>query len=154
MKKISIFIFCTLILYMIMPSMFCTKAADYKSYALINKNKLFLEVANTPKKRIKGLMFIKNLPEKHGMIFLFEKSGKKTFWMKNVEIPLDIIFIDKGKIINIINNAKPCRQFPCPTYSSEKNADSAIEVNAGYCNKYKIKIGDEINFIPFHESNK
>jgi uncharacterized membrane protein (UPF0127 family) len=78
------------------------------------KDTVFIvEIADTQEKRRKGLMFRENLCEKCGMLFLFEHPEKYAFWMKNVKIPLDIIYIDKeGTIVDLIN-AEPCETKDC-----------------------------------------
>ena len=54
-------------------------------------------------------------------------------------------FINKEfKIIDIKENAEPCLEMPCPTYSPMEPAKYVLEVNAGFAQKNKIKIGDKI----------
>jgi len=59
--------------------------------------------------------------------------------------PLALNFINKEfKIIDIKENAEPCLEMPCPTYSPMEPAKYVLEVNAGFAQKNKIKIGDKI----------
>src|SRR5262249_40389829 len=51
-----------------------------------------VEIADTPQKRSFGLMYRRDLPESHGMLFLFPREERLSFWMKNTPLPLDIIF--------------------------------------------------------------
>jgi len=119
-----------------------------KHYAIINNNKIYLALADTPRKRTKGLMYIKHLPKHYGMIFLFKDSKQRTFWMKNVKIPLDIIFSRKNKIVNIAKNASIDTSNKSKLYKSYYKADCVIEVNAGFTDKYDVKVGNFIKLSP------
>ena len=102
------------------------------------------EIANDNEERSKGLMYRTELGEYDGMIFIFGNEKKLIFWMKNTLIPLDIIFADEtGRIMNI-EEAQPCKQETCPLYSSDENAQFALELNQGFCKKHNIQKGDRI----------
>lgn len=117
---------------------------DKEDYAVIGKRKFFLKIADTQKERMQGLMYIKHLPEHQGMIFLFPQAEKRTFWMKNVNIPLDMIFIRKRKIMSIQKNVSIDTGDKNLIYRSIYKTDAVIEVNAGFCDKYEINPGDFI----------
>jgi len=71
------------------------------------------EVADTPALRERGLMFREKLPEGTGMLFLFSEVAPHRFWMKNVTIPLDMIWLDANKrIIYILNSVPPVWLLP------------------------------------------
>ena len=55
-------------------------------------------VADTPQKQERGLMFVKNLPENKGMIFVFDNEQTLSFWMKNTLIDLDMVFLDSTQV--------------------------------------------------------
>ncbi|NLF84114.1 MAG: DUF192 domain-containing protein [Candidatus Gastranaerophilales bacterium] len=116
--------------------------ANENNYAIIKGRKIYLEIADTPEKQFKGLMHIKQLPENHGMIFLFNKAEPRSFWMKNMEMPIDIIFLRNRKIITIHRNIQPDNGGKL--YPSAYKSDCAIEVNAGFCDKYNVQEGDFI----------
>ncbi|MFB6182833.1 MAG: DUF192 domain-containing protein, partial [Candidatus Nanohaloarchaea archaeon] len=85
---------------------------DKEKYAYFISNnktlgKITLEIADTREERKKGLMFRKSLKNNHGMLFIFNKSANRTFWMKNTYIPLNIIFINENLTIVKIVNAEP-----------------------------------------------
>ncbi|MCL2155209.1 MAG: DUF192 domain-containing protein [Leptospirales bacterium] len=105
---------------------------------------LNIEIAKTPSERERGLMFRNNLGESDGMLFVFDKEENLNFWMKNTFIPLDIAYINKKGIINEIYYMAPVDI--SKIYSSIKPAMYALEVNAGWFNKNKIKIGSKIDF--------
>lgn len=112
------------------------------------ENKCFdIEIVNTSEEREKGLMNRENLDLEKGMLFVFEKEGEYNFWMKNVLISLDIIWIDESKeIVFIKNNAEPCRTELCESFNPDKKAEYVLEVNGGMMEEMGIKIGDEVEF--------
>lgn len=94
-----------------------------------------LEVADTEEEKVRGLMGRQNLPEKRGMVFLFKPERKVTFWMKDTLIPLDMIFINKGKIVKIIKNTVINQT--TILYPSDTEVSEVIEVNGGFTDKFK-----------------
>ena len=101
---------------------------------------VFLEVANTPKQRIKGLMFRKSLKENHGMLFIFDKPVNIDIWMKNTLFPLDVIFIRNNKIVNVQENLKPCYTKNCEKINSVFKIDKIIELMGGSVKKFNIQV--------------
>jgi uncharacterized membrane protein (UPF0127 family) len=104
-----------------------------------------LEVARTEPERSRGLMYRATLPEKAGMIFLFERPGVYPFWMKNTLIPLDIFWTDtSGRIAWIAESVPPCTADPCPEYPPKAVAQYVIETNAGFAKRHGVKVGDVV----------
>jgi uncharacterized membrane protein (UPF0127 family) len=103
---------------------------------------LKVEIANTPSKHEKGLMFVENLPQDEGMLFIFQRPHKLAFWGRNTFIPLDIAFIDRDNKIQKIGSIKP---FDLSKVASDTDCVMALEVNAGYFQNQNIAVGDEIN---------
>lgn len=106
--------------------------------------RLTVQVADTPRKREKGLMFVGKLPENEGMLFVFSEEIYGGFWMKNTLIPLSIAFLSSaGEILKILD-MEPCKEDICPTYDPEISYHYAIEVNLGWFEKNQIKVGDYV----------
>lgn len=104
------------------------------------------EVADNPASITRGLMYRLELKENEGMLFIFENSTERYFWMKDTFIPLDIIYIDEDlEIISIARNAQPCISDPCRTYPSNGNARYVIEVRAGFTKEHNIQVGDLVD---------
>lgn len=117
-----------------------------KLFSGVRTIQLTVQVADTPKKRDKGLMFVEHLPENEGMLFVFSGESYGGFWMKNTVIPLSIAFLDSyGKILKILDMA-PCKEDFCPTYNPELFYHYALEVNLGWFEKNQIKEGDLVLF--------
>ncbi len=104
---------------------------------------LYVEVALTSKERQRGLMGYKELSSYKGMLFIFDKPGLYSFWMKNTLIPLDIIYINSDKnIIDILQGHPHSIQ----SISSNKPAKYVLEVNAGFCQAHTIQKGNQVIF--------
>ena len=110
------------------------------------ETRLIVQVADTQRKREKGLMFVGKLPENEGMLFVFSEKIYGGFWMKNTLIPLSIAFLDSdGEILKILD-MEPCIEDKCPAYDPELSYHYAIEVNLGWFEKNQIKEGDYVKF--------
>ncbi len=109
-----------------------------------SNNCIEAEIAVTSQERQKGLMFRKSLPENQGMFFVFGKADLHSFWMKDTYIPLDIIWIDKNRVVHI-EQAVPCKE-NCPSYKPDNPAKYILETNAGFAKN--IQIGDEVKIFP------
>jgi hypothetical protein len=106
------------------------------------------ELAVTQEERERGLMFRKKLGFDQGMLFVFEEEGFHSFWMKNMFISLDFIWLDKEKrIVHIKQNVPPCEQEPCPVYSSKVPSMFFLELKAGSVEKRNLKILDRLDFV-------
>lgn len=100
-----------------------------------------VEVARTMEERAKGLMFRGRLKPKTGMLFIFPRDQKLSFWMKDTKVPLSIAFISKEGIIKEIAHMNPLsRKNVVSTYSVRY----ALEVNQGEFEKLGIKEGDRV----------
>ena len=107
------------------------------------KDQVFkLEVADTLAKKQKGLADRESMPQNYGMIFIFEKKGIYSFWMKEMRFPLDFLWIDGDKIVEITKNVAVDKKIL--TYSSQVPIDKVIELNAGVAEKAGIEVGDKI----------
>ena len=112
----------------------------------INSKCFAVELAITFSEQEQGLMGREKLDEQRGMLFIFKNEGIYSFWMKNVLIPLDIIWINKdGKIVFLNKNSQPCKQIICPPINPNDKASYILEINAGLAEKYNFKVGDQVN---------
>ena len=105
---------------------------------------IYIEIADTPGELEAGLMYRRTMADTEGMLFVFKKAKARFFWMKNTYIPLDMIFVDENmKIVKIEKNTIPISEENIPTH---KNTLYTVEVNAGFCDRYGINVGDYIQF--------
>jgi uncharacterized membrane protein (UPF0127 family) len=111
----------------------------------IEKATFDVSIADTPDERMLGLMFVKSMPENKGMYFIFDEVNDSGFWMKNCEIPLDIIYIGSAnEIVDISENAQPCRTANCEVFKPSTKYQYVLEIKGGLSQKLNIKIGDSV----------
>lgn len=112
-----------------------------------------LEWAKTAEQRRTGLMGREQLEERSGMLFDYGslQPAEHSFWMRNTLIPLDIAYINEQGRIVAINRMEPCESvaaFNCPTYPAGAEFVQAVEMNAGFFNRYQLTLGDRLQTNP------
>ncbi len=118
--------------------------------SIFNKNsdslfiKLDIEFAETEYETQTGLMYRTSMENDEGMFFIFPKEAMHSFYMKNTEFPLDIIFVDADlKVASYQENAQPLTE---RGLSSKVPVQYVLEVNAGLVEKWSLDVGDSIEF--------
>ena len=107
--------------------------------------KVNVELADTEYKRRLGLSFRKYLGDYDGMLFAFDTEVNTPFWMKDVQIPLDMIFFDSlGFIVDMKEAVAPCTDTYCPSIYSTKSYKYVLEVNSGFIQKNSIPEGGSL----------
>lgn len=104
---------------------------------------LNVKIADTPELQAKGLMFVKNMSRDSGMLFVFSRSQKLSFWGENTFLPLDIAFVDES---NKICNIEIITPFSKKSVSSKSSCKYAIEANLGFFDSNGIRTGDSVVF--------
>lgn len=121
------------------------KLPDNFKYLKISDVVLKVELANTFESQTLGLSGRKNLREKEGMLFVFDHLDKYAFWMKDMNFPIDIIWLDENKkIIHIERDVRP-ESYPA-TFGPDQRSLYVLEVVSGFADKYNLKIGDNVSF--------
>lgn len=105
----------------------------------IGNKEYSVKEAKTPEERIQGLQGVQQLGDSEGMIFYFETPQHVDMWMKEVPIPLDIIFINDDQEVIKVQTGKPND----PTLIGTDEVSYVVEVNAGS----QISVGDTLEFI-------
>lgn len=117
----------------------------------INDYQFKVEIADTDQKRKKGLGGRESLASDEGMLFVFKRSDRYPFWMKGLKFPLDFIWIKGDQIVGILPKILPPlpeqKDESIPVFTSEKEVDKVLEVNAGTVERLKLKEGDTVKII-------
>lgn len=104
-------------------------------------------IVDHPITRAKGLSNETFLPENEGMLFIFPMESRPSFWAKNMQYPIDIIFINEDDIINyMVKNLPPCSADACPKYQPSQPVSKVLEINGGQSKKWGIHVGDSIQY--------
>ncbi len=108
----------------------------------IRGHRVYIEIADTHKKREVGLMNRLSLESNKGMLFVYTQPQAIYIWMKNTHIPLDIVWINKHKeIIHIEKNTVP---MSTEILAANTHAQYILEINAGLCDLYSFNKGDKV----------
>jgi hypothetical protein len=144
--------------YLIYDNFFKSKVTEVQEYFFTKEGELSftdstgnlikkvdLEIADSEYDRQLGLMFRRSMTENQAMLFIFPYERIQSFWMRNTNISLDMIFVNKDK--KIITIHKNTRILSDQSYPSSEPAMYVVEVIAGFTDKYNIKVGDRIEWI-------
>ena len=128
------------------------KAADFeKKTATLGGNKISIEIAETSSQHERGLMFRTKMGTDEGMLFIFPGESPRSFWMKNTLIDLSIGFFTKDGILIDVQEMKSGKGVPdsmLTSYVSAKPAKYALEMNKGWFDKRKVKLGAVLKVNP------
>ncbi len=123
--------------------------SQHKTTITIGNHEIGIDLADTNEKRARGLGGIRNLMPNQGMLFIFnEKDVTPPFWMKNMLIPIDIIWIDDGVVTQINARVEPIALQTAdeniPLIIPAEPIDYVLEVRAGYTEQNQITVGDKV----------
>jgi uncharacterized protein len=96
----------------------------------------------------RGLSYREALPDGEGMLFIFDRAERQTFWMHEMRFPLDIIFISGTRVVRVASDvpAPAPGEYPAIVSSGEA-ADKVLEINAGKAKIWGIGEGTEIEIV-------
>jgi uncharacterized membrane protein (UPF0127 family) len=121
-----------------------------KTVTLPNGKEITAEVVISQTEMLRGLMFRDKLPPDRGMLFIHGSPGPYAYWMYNVRIPLDIIWLDEDRrIVEISPNTPPCPSKSakeCPSYGGKVPARFVLELAGGTAQKEGLRLGDRVSF--------
>lgn len=113
----------------------------------VGQIKVRAEVADTDEARAKGLSGRTELAKDEAMLFVFAQDGDKPIWMKDMQIPIDIVWLDaKKRIIEMRAEIWPDGD-PHQIYHSPASARYVLELAAGSIKAHAIK---KNMFAQFH----
>jgi len=114
----------------------CTKS----NLACVNEKCYKVEIVDSSEERKIGLMEHETLGIDEGMFFIFDNVGIHSIWMKDMNFPIDIIWLDENyNVVDVKRDASPCID-QCEIYSPSKNARYVLEVNINS----NVNIGDKV----------
>ncbi|MFC1732706.1 DUF192 domain-containing protein [candidate division KSB1 bacterium] len=104
-----------------------------------------IAIADSQRTRRQGLSHLPALPPEHGLFFVFIDSDTHGIWMKDMEFPIDIIWLDEHlRVVDIHQSVSP-DTYPT-SFHPQVPARFALEVEAGFSVKYDVKVGSKCIF--------
>jgi len=97
----------------------------------------------------KGMMFRDSLPRGRGMLFIHQTPGLYPYWMYQVRIPLDMIWMDTShRIVEISPDTPPCKTKAslCPNYGGHQTAQFVLELGGGEARRLGLTLGQTLEF--------
>ncbi|MBI3671543.1 UDP-N-acetylmuramyl-tripeptide synthetase [Candidatus Azambacteria bacterium] len=110
----------------------------------IDGAELITEVAKSDVKKSKGLSDRQFLNAGSGMLFVFDKSGVYPFWNKDTHIPLDILWIENGKVAHILDGLPVYNGVETITEFPNVSANFVLEANHGFVKDNNVKLGSKV----------
>jgi len=148
------FFFCTIIISFWFVPFFSSNFAfaedqDY-AHAIVTTStgmEISVEVADTVEKRSLGLGKRSGLENGWGMLFVFEKRKQHGFWMKDMQFPLDIIWLENHRIVHILRNVQPAKSGVIPPVMKPPvGVNFVLEIDAGRADELKLQVGQRLKY--------
>ena len=106
-----------------------------------------VEVSDTPEKRSLGLGKRDKLEKGWGMLFVFEKRIPHSFWMKNMRFPIDIIWLDNQRIVELAENVPPPKEGESPMVLEPSFASNfVVEIESGRDRALGLNVGQKLSY--------
>ena len=148
------FVFCTIFISFWFVHFFSSnfafaKVQDY-AHAIVTTStgkEISVEVADTVEKRSLGLGKRSCLENGWGMLFVFEKRKQHGFWMKDMQFPLDIIWLDNHRIVHILRNVQPTKSGVIPPVMTPPvSGNFVLEIDSGRADELKLQVGQRLKY--------
>jgi uncharacterized membrane protein (UPF0127 family) len=103
-----------------------------------------IEIADTDSARARGLMQRDRLPDRSGMLFIFDREQTQSFWMSNTPVALDIMYVNRDSVIVDIHKYVP--PLSERNVVSRSPAQYVVEVPAGFSDSWGILESDRVRW--------
>jgi uncharacterized protein len=114
----------------------------------VGERELTVALAETAEEHAKGLSHCVDIPADSGMYFTFAEPTQTSFWMKNMRMPLDIIWVAGGQVVGVEHDVQPpigtVADFDLTQYPSPRAIDAVLELPAGKAQEYGVTQGMKI----------
>jgi uncharacterized membrane protein (UPF0127 family) len=124
-------------------------ALNTRVVTLPDGTRVVCEVMIRPEDMARGMMHREQLAPRRGLLFVHSQPGAYPYWMHNVRVPLDIIWISPSRQITEISAETPsCLKGPddCPSYGGRTVAQYVLEMAGGSAKVHGLKAGDTVSW--------
>lgn len=125
----------------------------YRNHPLTSKvrirgHDIGVDVAVGILEQARGLGGRNILAQNRGMLFIYDHKEHYNFWMMGMKFPLDFIWIDGKRVVDLTLDVPPPKAFTTPAMVKPMvSVDKILEVNAGVVKRLGIKVGDPVDFL-------
>lgn len=127
------------------------RPSSSQAAARLGDASFMLDIAETPAAQARGLSGRADIPERGGMVFLFDGAVEHTFWMKGMLTPIDIVWVRGDEIIGFVERAEPpapgTRDEDLERFPSPGTVDRVIELHAGSVEVLGLKPGQSVYIL-------
>lgn len=141
-----VILFCTLVfLFVFWPEQ---GQAQLGIVTLSDQTKITVEIAQTPESREQGLSGRETIGEGiDGMALVFDEPQVISIWMKDMQFPLDLLWIKNGVIMDMEEQVPAPSSNVFPRYTFEESVDMVLEIPAGFVKEHGIDVGQEVDVV-------
>jgi len=96
-----------------------------------------------------GVRFRKSLDPDRGLLLIYGAEGFYPFWNYQVEVRLDVIWMDKNhKIVQLLHDTPPClgARDTCMQFGGAFAAQYVLDLPSGAAKRYGLKPGMTLDF--------
>lgn len=111
----------------------------------VNGEMFSYEVSDSVEERALGLSGREGMPQDHAMLFIFPAPIQSGIWMKDMNFPIDIVWLDTNKTVIYLEEDVAPETYPEIFYPDTK-ANYVVEFNAGTAESIGLEIGDTLKF--------
>ena len=105
---------------------------------------LEFEIVRTPEAQEQGLSGRADVPHGYGMLFVFQEKKPYSFWMKDMLVPIDILWLaDDGTIIGIEDSVTP-ESYPQTVFTAPAPVRLVLELRAGEARARGLRVGGQV----------
>ena len=105
-----------------------------------------LELVADPESRRQGLMERTELAAGTGMLFDFPEGTQPAIWMRNMQMPLDLLFVnEQARLVHVFSEVPPCADLPCDVYQADQPLRFVIEIPAGTATQLGLQPGAQLD---------
>jgi uncharacterized membrane protein (UPF0127 family) len=107
------------------------------------RRQLAIEEVSSPEAQEKGLGGRASISDHEGMLFVFDQADMHCFWMKDMQFPIDMLWLDASKTVVHLEQNVPPDSYP-KTYCPEQSSNYVLEVQAGLSAKAGVGVGSRL----------
>jgi uncharacterized membrane protein (UPF0127 family) len=136
-----------ILLFSLQSSLRVSSPAGGRSNVLIDGQEVSVTIAQTMEEQRQGLSGTPELRESTGMLFIYNQHTIPQFWMKDMNYPIDIIWIKDNRVVGFVENAPvPIPDQELPRYHPDEPINYVLEVPAGFVARYGTRIGSAFEY--------